>query len=174
MIETPRLIIRPARQTDAENLFLLNSDPEVMKYTGDVAFANILEAKKLIQERLIPQFHEKKMSRFMVFLKDGTFIGWCGLKYHPETQEVDLGYRLMKKFWGQGFATEAAKACLDYGFKNLNLNRIIAKAMPENIGSIKVIQNLGMTFRGYLHDPTDPQPFIVYDMTKDQYIKCDV
>lgn len=174
MIETSRLIIRPACLEDAENLFFLNSDPIVMRYTGDKAFANVFEARKLIEERLIPQFKERRMSRFMVFLKDQTFIGWCGLKYHPETQEVDLGYRFMQKFWGEGYATEASKASLEYGFKTLLLPKIIAKAMPANTSSIKVMQKLAMHFRGYVHDPTDPQPFILYDITKEQYQKCDV
>ncbi len=92
-------------------------------------------------------------------LKDGTFLGWCGLKYFPETDEVDLGYRFMKKYWGKGYATESSRACLNYGFHELKLKRIMAKAMPENKDSLKVMQKLGMVFRGYHHDPTDPHPF---------------
>jgi ribosomal-protein-alanine N-acetyltransferase len=168
MLHTARLILKPATIEDAENLCQLNSDPEVMRYTGDQNFHSNLEAQKIINENLIPQFKQYKMGRFMIFLKDGTFIGWCGLKYFPETDEVDLGYRLKRSCWGQGFATEASKACLEYGFNHLNLKRIIAKAMPENIGSIKVMQKLGMTFRGYLRDPTDPQAFILYDIFKSE------
>lgn len=173
MIETSRLIIRPAKIEDAENLFLLNSDPAVVRYTGDLAFKNILEARRLIQDKLTPQYEEKKLGRFMVFLKDETFIGWCGLKYFLETNETDLGYRLAQKYWGNGYATEASKACLRYGFNVINLDKIIAKAMPQNIPSIKVIQKLGMTFRGYVKDPTDPQPFILYDITKNEYLRCE-
>jgi ribosomal-protein-alanine N-acetyltransferase len=168
MLETMRLILKPAVLEDANNLFLLNSDPEVMRYTGDKKFHSTIEAQKVIQENLIPHFNHYKMGRFMIFLKDGTFIGWCGLKYFPETDEVDLGYRLMRSFWGQGFATEASQVSLDYGFSRLNLKKIIAKAMPENIGSIKVMQKLGMTFKGYLRDPTDPQAFILYDIFKSE------
>jgi len=53
------------------------------------------------------------------------FIGWCGLKYRSELDEIDLGYRLMQKAWGKGLATEAARHTLDLGFKTLNLNLII-------------------------------------------------
>lgn len=173
MLETSRLIIRPALLEDAPNLFMLNSDPEVIRYTGDSNFANINEAESLIRDRMFNQFQKFKMSRFTVQLKDGTYLGWCGLKYHPETDEVDLGYRFMKRFWGQGFATESSKACLDYGFKNLNLSRIIAKAMPENIGSIKVLQKLGMTFKGYVKDPTDPCSFILYELSRVKFICAD-
>ena len=164
MLETPRLILRPALIEDAENLYRLNSDPEVMRYTGDKKFNSPFEARNLIQERIIPQYTQHRMGRFMAFLKDGTFIGWCGLKYFPETGEVDLGYRLIQHFWGMGYATESGDRCIDYGFKELKLNRIIGKAMPENVASLKVMQKLGMTFRGYLRDPTDPQSFIVYDI----------
>ena len=109
------------------------------------------------------------MGRFTVTLHDGTYLGWCGLKYFPEQEEVDLGYRLKKKFWGQGYATEASRACLDYGFHQLGLGRIIAKVMPENLASLKVVQKLRMNFKGYHPDPTDPYPFIVYELKKEDH-----
>lgn len=172
MLETSRLFIRPAVLEDAYNLFALNSDPEVVRYTGDASFTSMMDAQIIVKERMIAQFDKYKMSRFMVFLKDGTFIGWCGLKYFSGTNEVDLGYRFLKKFWGMGYATEASRACLKYGFETLNLPKIIAKAMPDNTGSIKVMQKLGMTFRGYVRDPTDNMPLILYDITKAEYLKC--
>lgn len=172
MLETSRLFIRPAVMEDAYNLFTLNSDPEVVRYTGDASFTSMMDAQNIIKERMIAQFDKHKMSRFMVFLKDDTFIGWSGLKYFPETNEVDLGYRFMKRFWGQGYATESSKVWLKYGFETLNLPKIIAKAMPENTASIKVMQKLGMTFRGFVHDPTDPMPLVLFDITKAEYLKC--
>lgn len=172
MLETSRLTLKPGTLADAPHLLQLNSDPDVVRYTGDASLFNLLEAEKVVKERLIPQFEKYKMSRFSVFLKDGTYIGWCGLKYFPEQDEVDLGYRFMKKFWGKGFATEASLACLEYGFETLKLKRILAKAMPDNVGSLKVMQKLGMTFRGHHHDPTDPHAFVLYDMTAEEYKKC--
>jgi RimJ/RimL family protein N-acetyltransferase len=85
------------------------------------------------------------------------FIGWCGLKYLPETNEVDLGYRFMKKFWGNGYATEAALACIEYGFTRLNLRLVVGRALPANLASIKVLEKCGMKYlheevmHGYLH-----------------------
>lgn len=170
MLETPRLILRPHVLDDAHNLFILNSDHEVVRYTGDISFATLLDAQILIKERMFTQFEKYKMSRLAVIRKDdNAYLGWCGLKYFPETDEVDLGYRFMKKFWGMGYATESSLVCLEYGFNTLKLPRIIAKAMPDNVGSIKVIQKLGMTFRGYVHDPTDPQPFVLYDLKKSDF-----
>ncbi len=96
MLETPNLTLRPHRILDAPHLFDLNSDPEVMRYTGDSSFANPLEALRLIQDKMVPVFEKYRMGRFAVFLKDGTYIGWCGLKPFPEQNEVDLGYRFKK------------------------------------------------------------------------------
>lgn len=168
MLETNRLILRPAVLEDAHYLVHLNSDPDVIRYTGDEKFQSQLEAQNLIRDKLIPHYYKYKMGRFMTFLKDGTFVGWCGLKYFPENDEVDLGYRFIRSHWGQGFATEASNTCIHYGFNELKLKKIIAKVMPENIASIKVMQKLGMTFRGYLRDPTDPQSFIVYELQKSE------
>lgn len=172
MLETSRLFIRLPLITDAENLFELNQDFEVVRYTGDTSFSSMNEVYDLIRTRMWAQFEKFKMTRFIVTKKDGTFLGWCGLKYFPETNEVDLGYRLLKKHWGNGYATEASSACLRYGFNNLNLDRIIAKAMPQNIPSIKIMQKLGMTFRGHVNDPTDPHPFVLYDITREEFNKC--
>jgi ribosomal-protein-alanine N-acetyltransferase len=169
MIETERLVIRPAQMEDAQLLFNLNADPEVIRYTGDSSFKTFLEAQALIREKMMMQFEKYKMGRFMVFLKEGPFLGWCGLKFFPETNEVDLGFRFIKSQWGKGYATESSRAILKYGFQTLQIKRIIAKAMPENVNSIKVMHKLGMNFRGYLHDPTDPQPFILFDMIQKEF-----
>ena len=172
MLETTRLILRPGILSDAPLLMELNSDPEVVRYTGDVGFMNIVEAENIVKERLIPQFEKYKMGRFQVFLKDGTYLGWCGLRYFPEKDEVDLGYRFMKKFWGKGYATEASLACLEYGFNTLGLKRICAEAMPENIDSIKVMQKLKMTFRGIHRNECDSTSYILYDITSEEYNRC--
>jgi len=150
----------------------LSSDPEVIRYTGDEPVHTIKQAETIIRDKLIAQYEKYRMGRFSVYLKDGTYIGWCGLRHFPDHNEVDLGYRLMKKYWGKGYATEAAEACLKYGFETLKLKHIIAKAMPENIFSLKVMIKLGMTFRGFKNDPTDPHSFILYDITAEEFNRC--
>lgn len=168
MLTTKRLLLRPVQIDDAKYLYELNLDPEVVRFTGDTAFSSVLESQKLIQDKMIPLFNKTGTSRFMVF-ENQNFLGWCGLKYHPESDDVDLGYRFARKHWGKGYATEASRACLEYGFEQLKLNRIIAKAMPENIASIKVMLKLGMKHRGFFHDPTDPHPFVLYDLEKKDF-----
>lgn len=172
MLETQRLILRPMEEQDALHLFELNSDPEVVKYTGDPQSLNIADSYRILTERVYPQFQQYKMGRFSVLLKDGTYLGWCGLKYFPENGEVDLGYRFHRRHWGKGYATESSRACLEYGFETLKLKAIIARAMPENIASIKVMQNLGMTFKGMDNDPNYAQGFVRYEITNEEYQRC--
>lgn len=109
------------------------------------AFANVSAAADFI--RHYHPYRTKGMGRWAVLRKiDGAYLGWCGLRYVPELEKVDLGYRFFKKYWGAGYATESGRACLDYGFKVLNLQTIVARAMKANIGSIRVMEKLGMQF----------------------------
>ena len=86
------------------------------------------------------------MGRWAVIRKkDDAFLGWCGLKKHEDGM-VDLGFRLMKKYWNKGYATEAAKACVDHGFNTLGLKEIIGRAAQENMASINVLEKCGMDF----------------------------
>ena len=81
-------------------------------------------------------------------------IGYCGLRYLNELDEVEVLYGLAKAYWGKGIATKAAKAAkaaVNFGFEVINLNRIIAMALPDNIGSIKVIKNIGLQYEKQIH-----------------------
>ena len=73
-------------------------------------------------------------------------IGFAGLKYLDEMDEVDIGYRFLTKYWGAGLASEAARAVLDFGFRNLHLEEIIGLAVPDNAASIRILEKLGMEF----------------------------
>ena len=155
--ETNRLLLRQFTEDDASLLYELNLDPEVIRYTHD-PIADVEHAKQVLNEVMLPQYSLYDHGRWAVHLRSNLeFMGWCGLKYLSETNEVDLGYRLMKKFWGKGYATEAALACIEYGFNTLNLPVIIGRALPGNLASIKVLEKCGMKYfhdevmHGYLH-----------------------
>lgn len=143
IIHTERVCLRELQIYDAENFFQLNADEEVLRYTGDVAFASVQDAELFLQN--YSHYQDYGFGRWAVINKETEeFLGWCGLKYSPEKDEVDVGFRLFRKFWGLGYATESAKACLDYGFKKLNLKRIVGRAMKENWASIRVLEKMGM------------------------------
>jgi len=165
VIETDRLLVRKFTEDDAPLLYDLNLDPEVIRYTHD-PLTDVEEARKVLEEVILPQYILYDHGRWAVHLRSGLeFIGWCGLKYLTESNEVDLGYRFKKNFWGNGYATEAARACIKYGFAMLNLGRIVGRALPANLASIKVLEKCGMEYHhdemmhGYLHKTyqvTDP------------------
>jgi len=145
-IETERTFLRKLTCDDAEDFYSLNLDPEVTKYTGDVAFKNIDNAKKFLKD--YDQYEKYGVGRLAVIDKKTLkFIGWCGLKYSEDKDEYDIGFRFFKEFWNKGYATETAKKCLEFGFNHLGINLIVGRAMKENIGSIKVLEKIGMSFK---------------------------
>lgn len=142
---TERLILRPFSLENAKDIFELNGDPEVLKYTGDHPFGSITEAKNFIMS--YNHYEKWERGRCGVFLlENNTFIGWCGLKYHEDTGETDVGYRFKKSFWGKGYGTEAATMSLKDGFDRLQLKSIYAEAYSENLGSIRIMEKIGMKF----------------------------
>ncbi len=146
IFETPRLYLRQFKLEDAGLLLELNSDPEVLKYLHEPLLQDEAHSKEILTKIILPQY-EKNLGRWGIFLKEtNEFIGWCGLKYRPELDEIDLGYRFIKKYWGHGYATEAASYTLEYGFKTLHLKIITGRAHIENIASLKVLENIGMEY----------------------------
>jgi ribosomal-protein-alanine N-acetyltransferase len=144
ILTTNRLFLRELTSDDAVLAFELNKDKDVLKYTGDSPFESIEEARIFLNN--YTDYKLNGFGRWGVFIaSSNTFIGWCGLKLHKEGH-VDIGYRLAKKYWNNGYATEAAQACLEYGFKELGLQEIIGRVAQENTASIKVLEKLKMKF----------------------------
>ncbi|MBT8283842.1 MAG: GNAT family N-acetyltransferase, partial [Muriicola sp.] len=104
------------------------------------------EMKKAIELRIM-NYKKYGYGRWATVLKSGKqFVGWAGLAYLPEFDEVDLGYRFLPEYWGSGLATEASNAILNYAFDVLKLDKIVAIAMKENKASIRVMEKVGMEF----------------------------
>jgi RimJ/RimL family protein N-acetyltransferase len=145
LFSSERLYFREFAIEDAEKLFLLNSDPEVIRYTGDAAFEDIKAAEVFIQAYDHYRLHG--FGRWAVIRRsDDRFIGWCGLKFN-EDDEIDIGFRFFREEWGKGYAGEAAQATLHYADQGLKIARIVGRAMPENIASVKVLEKLGFVFQ---------------------------
>ena len=146
IIETERLILREMVIDDAPDMLRLHSNHEVKKYTGEPVVESIEELEKAIRTR-INDYEKYGYGRWATVLKNGMqFVGWAGLAYLPEFDEIDLGYRFLPEYWGSGLATEASDAILNYGFDKLKLKKIIAIAMKENKASIRVMEKVGMQF----------------------------
>lgn len=161
IIETTRLVLRTFTVADASLIYQLNLDPAITLYTGD-PIRDLQHAEQVLEQTIIPQYILYNHGRWAVHTKpELEFIGWCGLKARPERKEIDLGYRFMKTAWGKGYATEAAYACLNYGFEKLTIQRIIGRAMPQNIASIRVLEKCGMQFIG--EEGVDGHPAKTYE-----------
>lgn len=150
ILQTTRLTLRrfTGSDEDAALILSINSQPEVLKYLHEPLLQNLAHAKKILQEVILPQY-QHNLGRWAVHLNNtNEFIGWCGLKYRPNRDETDLGYRFLPLHWGQGYATEAAKACLQYAFHTLKLQKVTACAHVENLASLAVLQKTGMQYTG--------------------------
>lgn len=145
-LETERTIMRRLSTDDAECFYNLNMDSEVLRYTGDKPFESIEAAFKFLSE--YDQYEKYGVGRMAIINKSSSkFIGWCGLKYSPECDEYDIGFRFYRKYWNKGYATETAGKCIDYGFKEQKIERIIGRAVEENIASVNVLKKIGMKFK---------------------------
>lgn len=150
LFETDRLFLRQFEDndTDAALILSMNSIPEVLQYLHEPLLQDMNHAKEILRNIILPQY-KNKLGRWSVHLKNNNeFIGWCGLKYRPERNEIDLGYRFIPVAWGKGYATEAAIACLQYAFNSLKLEKINACAHIENIASLSILQKIGMQYTG--------------------------
>lgn len=145
ILETNRLLLREFDISDAESFYELNLNPNVIKYTGNSTFKDIDEAKAFLKN--YSDYQRNGFGRWAVIDRSNQlFLGWCGLKYDEKLDETDIGFRFFEHFWNRGFATESAKACIDYGFEILNLKTIVGRAMKENTASVKVLEKIGLQY----------------------------
>ena len=138
ILETPRLILREMRHEDANALFEMDCNPNVHKYLWQKPVVHIDEVHAYI-DMVRKQYINNGIGRFVAITKNtNELIGWTGIKFvkdHVEngnTNFYDYGYRLNEKFWNKGFATEASKAWLDYGFNQMKIQEMNAYTHAEN------------------------------------------
>lgn len=149
ILETERLILREWTLDDAPALFEICRDAEVMLYIGTgKPYTTLDEAEKFLRWAVAYQ-KENGFCRWAVVEKaSGKIVGSCGFAYPHETPEIELGYLFDRAVWGKGFATEAARAALSYGFEKLGFREIIAITDLENTASQRVLEKIGFAQRG--------------------------
>lgn len=149
-LETQRLLLRPFTWDDFENLYQINSNPEIMRYIRSP------ETREQTQESLkkIIDDYEKfpALGRLAIIEKStNTFIGLCLLRHYEIDGEIEAGYVLTKQYWGKGYATEAMQELLRYGFDDMKFDCIVAVCMPTNEASWRVMEKVGMRRVGYVY-----------------------
>jgi RimJ/RimL family protein N-acetyltransferase len=148
-IHTPRLLIRSFTPDDAEAMFKVLGDAETMRFFAIWRAKSVENVRGFI--RWVTGMERDFGYSFwaVVEKESGEVIGDCGLApLEGEGPEVELGCDLRRDRWNRGYATEAAAACLEYGFTELKLERIIAVTHPENIAARRVVEKLGMVIEG--------------------------
>ena len=176
-LETPRLILRQWRDSDGDVIAAMNADPEVMRFfpkTRDRA-----ESDAMI-ERLREKWRSEGFSFAAVEVKGGGLIGFAGLSWSDFPPHlapcVEIGWRLVRDAWGQGYATEAARACLAHGFGAMGLSEVVAFSVAGNRRSRAVMERLGMTYDpdDDFDDPDEPvdsplRPLVLYRLNREDW-----
>lgn len=148
IVETERLWLREIYPEDDAGLFELDSNPEVHRYLGNNPVSNIEQIRQVIQY-IRQQYLDNGIGRWAIIEKNSNhFVGWTGLKLVKDNinnhqNYYDLGYRLIQKYWGLGYASESARASLEYGFHQLNIPVIYATAEAGNLASKNVLHKMG-------------------------------
>lgn len=165
ILETKRLVLRHQVPSDLDDLWALYCDPQITRYIPDAP-----RTREEAREEL--EWHRNGHPRnpdlglwATVHKESGKFIGRCGLLPWEidGRQEVEVAYTISREYWGQGLATEAARAILNYGFEKLHLTRLVSLIEPENIASQKVAEKIGMAFERRV-DEGEYTPFFIYSI----------
>ncbi len=165
-LETERLLLRRFTEGDADLLFELDSDPEVVRYANPGGKTTPYEE---IRHRILPRilsYYERYGSLgFWAALEksSGRFVGWFVLRPAEDggmakalaesPEDAELGYRLKRNAWGKGYATEGSRALVEKGFRELGVRQVVALADKDNKASVRVMQKVGLRFERVLSDP---------------------
>lgn len=143
-ILTPRLILRAFTEGDVDSLHCILSGEGVLRYFPRTDPPSRERVQRLVMG-ILSHWQERGYGLWAVESQsNGELIGRCGLQYLPDTEEVEVDFVLGKKFWGHGFATEAGRASLRYGFEDLKLARVVGIVHTENAASRRVLEKLGL------------------------------
>ncbi len=160
-IETPRVTLREFTAADAQRWWQLQCDPRMSRYTADGGVQSAEEIERILRDVVCADYRTYGYGRWAVIHREhDQLIGFSGLKYLPQHDEVDIGYRFAPDYWGQGLATESSAAVMEYGWNVLQLQRIVGMVLPENTASVRVLEKLGLGF--VRHEQEDGETVAVY------------
>ncbi|WP_158884453.1 GNAT family N-acetyltransferase [Amycolatopsis anabasis] len=155
-LRTERMSLRRFTESDVDKLVELDSDPEVMRYLND----GRPTPRSEVENRILPLYfgYYARYEGFgwwaAIEEASGEFLGWFEFRPHEgdEPGDVELGYRLRKRFWGKGYATEGGRALIHRGFTELGVRRVYAQTMAVNRGSRRVLEKCGLRFVRTFHE----------------------
>ncbi len=147
VLETERLNLRWLHDSDAEFILDLLNQPSWLKFIGDRGVHNLDDARAYIHNGPLAMIEQRGFGLYLVETKSELApIGLCGLLKRDTLDDVDIGFALHPDSWGQGYAREAAQACVDYARDQISLDRLVAITLPTNQSSIKLLRALGLQY----------------------------
>ena len=152
-LHTARLRLRPFSEADADALFALHSNAHVLRYWDSPPWTDRGRAGRFLTT--CRQIEEEGSGARLAMdrVSDRAFVGWCGLtRWNPDYRSASMGYCLAAAAWGHGYATEAARAVLQWAYETLDLNRVQAETDTRNVASAHVLEKLGFVREGTLRE----------------------
>jgi RimJ/RimL family protein N-acetyltransferase len=167
-IETERLILRRFTPDDAEEYFPLAADPEINRYTGQALVQSIDQVRQMLLDHPIRDYEVVGYGRMACIEKSsGKLIGFSGMKYLPDFQAPDVGYRFVQDVWGKGYATESASVLMQQCIRDFNPRRVIGLVDRNNNGSSNVLKKLGLVFESEIKLDSYPTNLDLYVLNAD-------
>jgi [ribosomal protein S5]-alanine N-acetyltransferase len=156
LLETERLLLRQLITEDATFMFELLNDPSFIRNIGDRNIRTIDDACAYIVNGPVKSYEKNGFGLYLVILKEtNESIGICGLIRRESLEDVDIGYALLPKFWSKGYAVEAAQATKAYAKDVVGLKRLVAIVDPVNVGSIRVLEKIGLRYENMVQLSAD-------------------
>ncbi|MEG4075501.1 GNAT family protein [Microcoleus sp. Pol14C2] len=150
-IETERLLLRKITLNDASDMFEYACNPEVSKYTMWSTHTSIEDTKYFLKSITKMYKRRELVDWGIVHKADKKFIGTCGfVEWSMTHSRAEIGYALSRNYWGEGYMSEAVNAVIEFGFREMLLNRILARCEVSNIASARVMEKVGMQLEGIL------------------------
>ncbi len=175
-LETKRLILREFTTEDVDNLYDLDSDPEVTRFID----GGLPPDREDIRTRIVPLFlaYYQKYAAYgywaAIEKKSGVFLGWFHFRpAYDNASDIELGYRLKRSAWGKGYATELSGALIQQGFANLGIRRVTASALLANRASTRVMEKVGMKVTHYYREerfPGEDKSAVKYALRREDYL----
>jgi ribosomal-protein-alanine N-acetyltransferase len=152
VLETERMLLRAFTLDDVEAMFVLGSDPDIIRYAGNTPFKTVDDARSALIAGTLRDYEIYGYGRFACVLKEsGKVIGFSGIKYLDEIEENELGYRFLPQYWGLGLAKEAARVVIPFAREKLKMSRLVSVIHPDNAGSKNVVAKLGFRYEKNTH-----------------------